>query len=162
MIHTLQYPNGGSSSSKEVNNSQPSKVDNIATWYEEYRALLENIRDAMSFVEFMRVSKGRSRPKPWSRATQEEELGLQVMEEYIMQVEEGEIMEFEPKKEEEEPKLLGIEREQPMGALEAPITIAKVELLTNFQNSSVKTSKFNRSLKYEPRKEREIMEHEFQ
>ncbi|KAH9301107.1 hypothetical protein KI387_012690, partial [Taxus chinensis] len=79
---------------------------------------------------FMGVSKGRSRPKPKSQATHEK-LGLQSMEkkqpieEPVTQVEEGKIVEPESKKEEEQPKLLGIEREQPIESLEVPFTIAK-------------------------------------
>ncbi|KAH9294127.1 hypothetical protein KI387_040669 [Taxus chinensis] len=89
LIHTIQNPNGGRSSSKEVDNSQSSKVDNIATWYEEYRALPKKIRDAMSFSEFMGISKGRSRPKPRSQTTQEEKLGLQISSMKISQFDEG-------------------------------------------------------------------------
>ncbi|KAH9293820.1 hypothetical protein KI387_040980, partial [Taxus chinensis] len=119
--------------------TQPSKVDNIATWYEEYRALPEKIRDAMSFAEFMGVSKGRSRPKPRSRATQEEKLGLQVMEkkqpieESTMQVEEGEIMELEPKKEEKSDLQVGKEKLEVEAQL--PNVNVEVQLAGNFRTT---------------------------
>ncbi|KAH9288214.1 hypothetical protein KI387_032331, partial [Taxus chinensis] len=134
----------------------------IATWYEEYRALSEKIRDAMSFFDFVVVSKERSRCKPKSQATHEEELGLQVIEkkqpieEPMTQVEEKKIVELESKKEEEQSKLLGIEREQPTEALEAPIAIAKVKFSTDYQNCSVNTSQFDEGLKH---KLEEIVEH---
>ncbi|KAH9292178.1 hypothetical protein KI387_042637, partial [Taxus chinensis] len=59
LIHTIQGSNGGRISSKEVMNSPSSKGSNIGTWYEEYRALPEKIRDALPFAEFVKLETER-------------------------------------------------------------------------------------------------------
>ncbi|KAH9308785.1 hypothetical protein KI387_036696, partial [Taxus chinensis] len=63
------------------------------------------------------------------------------------------------KEEEEPPKWMGTEREQPIEALEVPITLSNDEPLTDFHND-MKCQGFDKILKHELRKEKEIMKHD--
>ncbi|KAH9291845.1 hypothetical protein KI387_042970, partial [Taxus chinensis] len=55
---------------------------------------------------------------------------------------------------EENPKLLGMVREQPLEAIEASVTLAKDESLTDIQNSSTKEHVFEeKTMEHEPKEE---------
>ncbi|KAH9292183.1 hypothetical protein KI387_042630 [Taxus chinensis] len=122
---------------------------NITDNYEEYRALPKKIRDAISLVEFIGLKKGRvgigprSKPRAMPKENGKDVPSL-----------EGKNPSIVIKEEEEHSKLLGIEREQPMEALEVPITLPRDEPLTDFQDSSVKGHVFDEeTMEHEPKKE---------
>ncbi|KAH9292644.1 hypothetical protein KI387_042170, partial [Taxus chinensis] len=129
--------------------TQHSVGHNIATIYEEYRALPDEIRDAMSLAEFIGLKNGRvgigprSKPRAIPKENGKHVPALEGKNPSIM-----------IKEEEEHSKLLGMDREQPMEALEVPIILHEGEPLTDFQNSSMKGHVFSEeTMGHEPKKE---------
>ncbi|KAH9297846.1 hypothetical protein KI387_029528, partial [Taxus chinensis] len=184
LIHTMQGSNGGRISSREIIPSPSPKGSNIGTWYEEYRALPEEIRDALPFSEFVKLEIERVGIGTWSKPrgmhkghgkdipTLEEKSPIlwakqgattELFEEGIKFPsslgEEGHVYSPQGEKEDDILQQLVMEREQPLGGLETFDPLATVDLLAGFPNNTLVTQGFDDIVKHEPRKEKEHSEH---
>ncbi|KAH9294450.1 hypothetical protein KI387_040345 [Taxus chinensis] len=173
LASTMQSLQGGRTFKEEP---RVSKVNKVATCFEEYQALPEKIRDALTFSEFMNLEKDRVGIGTWSKPramhkgngrnipTLEEKSPILWAKqgETTKLVEEGTKTPSSPckdgntyfpkvKREEELLQQLVIKREQPLGALEAPTAMAKGEPFIDFSYSPKEAQEEEEMAKQEPR-----------